>query len=368
MFSFFGKKSVLSSSSKNSSVRRTKIAATIGPASDSPDMIRELIAAGTDMFRFNMKHATRDWHDERIARVREIAQNANKKIGILIDLQGPEIRVETISKLDVTFKAGEMVTFRLVPGESREIIIPTKEVFSAIKPGVRILIDDGDAEVVVNEQMGPDWFTGKISTDYVIKHRKSLNIRDVEIDLPSLIEDDLRKLDMEHISLVDFVALSFTRTKNDVENLREQLKKRNLSCWITAKIENQTALDNLDEIIDAAESVMVARGDLGVETPIEKLAYHQKLIIKKCREKNKPVITATQMLQSMVENPRPTRAEACDVANAVYDGTDATMLSEETAGGKYPVESVKTMEKIISFTETVATMPTAANHFEEKLH
>lgn len=366
MFGLFSRKTP-KVNSDIAGLRRTKIVATIGPASDSPDNIRGLLEAGANIFRFNMKHATKDWHDERIARVREIARNANQKIGILIDLQGPEIRLETVEKQDIAFKAGEMVTFRLAAKDNRDIIIPTKEMFDAMKPGVRILIDDGAAELVVNEELGPDWFTGKISIDYVMKHRKSLNIRGVDIDLPSLIPDDLLKLDMKNIAMVDFVALSFTRTKKDVDALRSEMDKRGIKAWITAKIENQTAIDHLDEIVANVESVMVARGDLGVETPIEKLAFHQKLIISKCREKNVPVITATQMLHSMVENLRPTRAEACDVSNAVYDGTDATMLSEETAGGKHPVEAVKMMEKILSFTETVAKIPSSPNRFNEVL-
>ncbi len=347
--------------------RRTKIVATIGPASDTPEIITSLLEAGVDIFRFNMKHADRDWHDQRIPCVRKIAAQRNKKVGILIDLQGPEIRLETIEKKDVPFKAGETITFRLVPKDKHDIGIPTKEVFSAVKSGVKILIDNGAVELTIDEKIGADWFSGKMPIDYTVKHRKSLTIRDINIDLPSLIDDDLLKLDMKNIGMVDFVALSFTRTKTDVAILRQELKKRNLSAWIVAKIENQIALDHLDEIIAGADSLMVARGDLGVETPIEKLAYYQKLIIRKCREKNTPVITATQMLHSMVENLRPTRAEACDVANAVYDGTDATMLSEETASGQHPVETVKMMEKIVSFTETVAKVPKNVNRFNEKL-
>lgn len=348
-------------------MRRTKIVATLGPVCDTRLSIEDMIRSGVNIFRFNMKHATRDWHDERIALVRSISQQIGIPIGILIDLQGPEIRVETPNKQDVVCTKGSVLTFRLVPREQSDIGIPTKEVFTAIKPDHRVLIDDGSVELVVKEA-GPDWFTATISTDYTIKHRKSLNIPGVDIDLPSLIEDDYHKLDMTNIGLVDFVALSFTRTRKDVDHLREELTKRNLKAWIAAKIENQMALDHIDELIDSSDSIMVARGDLGVETPMEQLAYHQKLIISKCREKNKPVITATQMLHSMVHNPRPTRAEMCDVANAVYDGTDATMLSEETAGGAYPVQTVKTMEKIISFTETVAKIPQTANRFEEKIH
>lgn len=348
-------------------MRRSKIVATIGPVCDTPQGIEDMIHAGVDIFRFNMKHATRDWHDERILLVRQISKQIGKPVGILIDLQGPEIRVETSNKQEVAFKQGETVTFRLKIQDNREIGIPTPEVFAALKTGNSVLIDDGSVELVVKET-GSDWFKAQVSTDYTIKHRKSLNIPGVDIDLPSLIEDDYLKLDMKNANLVDFVALSFTRTKKDVEILRDELTKRGLTkAWICAKIENQMALDNIDEIVASAECVMVARGDLGVETPMEKLAYNQKLIIKKCREANKPVITATQMLHSMVHNPRPTRAEMCDVSNAVYDGTDATMLSEETAGGAYPVQTVKTMSKIVEFTETVATIPTTPNKFEEKI-
>lgn len=347
-------------------MRRSKIVATIGPVCDTPQGIEEMLRAGVNIFRFNMKHATRDWHDERIALVRDISSKIGIPVGILIDLQGPEIRVETSNKQEVAFKKGDIVTFRLTVQDNREIGIPTPEVFAAINPGHAVLIDDGSVELIVKES-GADWFTATISSDYSIKHRKSLNMPGIDIDLPSLIEDDYLKLDMKNAPLVDFVALSFTRSKKDVEILREELTKRNLNAWICAKIENQMALDKIDEIIESSECVMVARGDLGVETPMEKLAYNQKMIITKCRAANKPVITATQMLHSMVHNPRPTRAEMCDVSNAIYDGTDATMLSEESAGGAYPVETVKTMDKIVTFTETVVPAVATANRFEEKM-
>ena len=347
-------------------MRRSKIVATIGPVCDTPQGIEDMLRAGVNIFRFNMKHATRDWHDERIALVREVSKKVRIPVGILIDLQGPEIRVETSNKQEVPFKKDELVMFRRTPQTNRDIGIPTSEVFAALKPGNAVLIDDGAVEFIVKET-GTDWFSAIISSDYTVKHRKSLNMPGIDIDLPSLIEDDYLKLDMKNAPLVDFVALSFTRSKKDVQILRDELKKRNLGAWICAKIENQMALDHIDEIIEASECVMVARGDLGVETPMEKLAYNQKMIITKCRAANKPVITATQMLHSMVHNPRPTRAEMCDVSNAIYDGTDATMLSEETAGGAFPVETVKTMSKIVEFTETVAKVPTIANRFEEKI-
>lgn len=347
-------------------MRRTKIVATLGPVCDTPELITELIGAGVDIFRFNMKHATRDWHDERIALVRELGKKMNRQIGILIDLQGPEIRLETPNKEAVSFRQGEDVIFRLESQTLRDICIPTPEVFAALKLGNTILIDDGSVDLVVKE-VRENFLRAQISQDYTIKHRKSLNLPGIDVDLPSLVPDDYTKLNMENIKSVDFVALSFTRSQTDVKHLRDQLETRNLKTAIIAKIENQMALDHLDEIVESADGIMVARGDLGVETPLEQLAYNQKRIIKTCLSKGKPVITATQMLHSMVSNRRPTRAEACDVSNAVYDLTDATMLSEETAGGAYPVETVKTMDRILTFTETVVKMPETQNGFERFL-
>ncbi|PWU23399.1 pyruvate kinase [Candidatus Cerribacteria bacterium 'Amazon FNV 2010 28 9'] len=347
-------------------MRRTKITATIGPAWDTQDGITTMLNTGVNIIRFNMKHVTKEWHDERIPLVRSVSATLHKPVAILIDLQGPEIRVETANKQDVPFKSGETVHFSLTPAGERDIVIPTKEVFTAIKPGHVVLIDDGSVELTVTATT-PTTFDATISEDYTVKHRKSLNMPGIDIDLAAMTDDDYQKLEMKNIKMVDIVALSFTRSKKDVEHLRGEMDKRGIKAWICAKIENQMALDNLEEIVEASDCVMVARGDLGVETPLEMLAYNQKRIIKMCREKNKPVITATQMLHSMVNNPRPTRAEMCDVANAVYDGTDATMLSEESAMGKYAVKCVQTMGKILEFTETVVPQP-ATNRFDEIMH
>lgn len=346
-------------------MRRTKIVATIGPAWDTQAGIESMLASGVNIVRFNMKHATRDWHDERLPLVKDVVKATGKPVATLIDLQGPEIRVETFEKREVPFAKGETVHFQLNPGGEKDIIIPTPQVFAALHAGDIVLIDDGSVELTVTA-VGPDHLDATVSQDYTVKHRKSLNMPGITVDLDALTADDYLKLEMKNIGLVDIVALSFTRTAADVAHLRNELDKRGIKAWICAKIENQMALDHIAEIVTAADCIMVARGDLGVETPMEKLAYNQKLIIKECRKQNKPVITATQMMHSMVNNPRPTRAEMCDVANAVYDGTDAVMLSEESAMGKYPNRVVELMGRICEFTETTTQLP-EVNRFDEVL-
>lgn len=343
----------------------TKIVATIGPACDTRLGITSLIQAGVNVFRFNMKHNTIVWHEERIALVQEIAETLHTPIGILIDLQGPEIRLETVNQQDVQLKKGEtyQVTQSFLPGVE-SLCVPHAAIFKAVHVGDAFLIDDGSIEATIVE-MNKNGFVIKLKEDAVIKHRKGVNFPGIHIDLPSLIEDDLAKLDMASKNRVDFVALSFTRTKEDVEMLRAEMKKRHVNAMIIAKIENQPALDHLSEIITAADGIMVARGDLGIETPIERLAYEQKRMIMECRKQRKPVIVATQMLQSMCDNPRPTRAEATDVANAVYDLTDATMLSQESASGDYAETSVATMSRILLWNEQHTT-PSWVEPLEEK--
>ncbi|NMC35772.1 pyruvate kinase [Candidatus Beckwithbacteria bacterium] len=332
--------------------KQTKIVATIGPASDSPETIKELIETGVNVFRFNMKHADIAWHEERIKLVDDISKEMNVPLGILIDLQGPEIRIETRDHADIIVKKGERIIFASTFSNSDiNVCIPHEVVFEVLKEGDQILIDDGFLEFTIVEKNG-DQLVVEAHDNYIIKHRKGVNLPGKHINLPSLIEDDLRKLDMAGKSKVDFVALSFSRTKEDIEILRTEMGKRNVKAAIIAKIESQPAIDNLDDLIEAADGIMVARGDLGIEIPIKELAFWQKEIIRKCRIANKPVITATQMLQSMVDSPRPTRAEATDVANAIFDGTDAVMLSGESASGKYPVKAVDYMSRIAAFTES----------------
>jgi pyruvate kinase len=333
-------------------MKRTKIVATIGPASESPEILESLIHAGADVFRFNMKHADRSWHEERIDRVRTMCRDKGLDVAILIDLQGPEVRLETPEKKEVTVEQNELITFSLLPMDGKHIVIPTPQVYPAVRVGQLMLIDDGVVEFEIIEVYDHE-IKARSRQNCVIKHRKSVNFPGSDIDLPSMTDDDHKKIEMRNMADVDYVALSFTRTKNDVVKLRAELDQRGVHSKICAKIENQVALDHLAEIIEVSDVIMVGRGDLAVEIPYERLAFEQKRIIKMCNEMKKPVIAATQMLHSMVHNMRPTRAEMCDVANAVYDGADATMLSEETAGGEHPLNVVESMNRILSFTETV---------------
>lgn len=328
----------------------TKIVATIGPASETEDQIDRLIDAGVDVFRFNTKHSTPEWHEEHIRLVQSVANRKGSTVGILLDLQGPELRLETKDKETVMVEVGQKVKIGLSFVDDIQVIIPHKIVFEILKPGDELLIDDGFVETEVLE-VAEDYLMVEVKNDSVIKHRKGVNLPGKDIDFPAMIENDIRQLDKNAQSKVDYIGLSFVRSAKDILLLRGEMEKRGMEAKIVAKIENQAALDRIDEIIEEADVIMVARGDLGVEVPIEQLAYWQKSIIEKCRVASKPVITATQMLESMILNPRPTRAEVTDVANAILDGTDAIMLSAECASGKYPVRSVETMSKIAKWNE-----------------
>lgn len=335
----------------------TKIVATIGPASDQSETLEALMLAGMNVARLNTKHGTTEWHSERIKRIRDASTKVNKPIAILMDLQGPEIRVNLKNKEEFEVKEGQ--TIHLVAEFSdklsRQVQIP-RNVIESLNVGNKISFEDGSCEFEISEKLAQQ-LVARALHSCVCKDRKTMNTPGIVIDMSSLTEADLDKLDALKTNPVDYVALSFVRNKADIEILREELQKRNSDAAIVAKIENQAALDNLDEIIDVSDAVMVARGDLGVEIPMEELAYHQKEIIRRCRISGKPVITATQMLKSMVENARPTRAEVVDVANAVYDGTDAVMLSEESAMGKYPVEAVSIQRKIVNYNQPIAQVP-----------
>lgn len=338
--------------------KATNIVATIGPATETEEILEELVLAGMNVARFNTKHGEPSWHHERIQRVRNIANKLQQPVGVLIDLQGPEIRSVLPNNQDsFEIKAGDVITFtgNTDTTAERTVIVPV-EVVAAVKEGDKILIEDGLGEFTVVGKENGD-VQAQVSDDLVVKKRKTLNTPGVDINLPSLIEQDIVHLDAATNDLVDFVALSFVRTAEDIEILRKELQKRNLHAQIIAKIENQSSVDHLDEIIQAADGVMVARGDLGIEVPYQELAHWQKIAIYKSRIYAKPVITATQMLMSMVNSPRPSRAEVSDVANAVYDGTDAVMLSEETTMGKYPVKAVTTQAEIVAFTEQYARPP-----------
>jgi len=337
-------------------LKRTKIVATIGPATETEEIIEQLIIAGMNVARFNTKHGTPEWHLERIKRVKAVAKRLNVGVGILLDLQGPEIRInlpdqasfEVVEGDEVLF-ADEELSATNRPQTDKLVLIPAN-VIETLQEGHLILLDDGLCEFeVIGKRDGA--LVVKALGSFAVKHRKTMNIPGVTVDMPSLIPADLVQLDNLTDADIDFVGLSFVRDQKDIEILRGELKKRNLHVSIIAKIETQAALDNLDEIIDCSEAVMVARGDLAVEVPFEQLTYWQKMIIAKCRLAGKPVITATQMLKSMVDQPRPTRAEVSDVAHAVYDNTSAVMLSEETTIGKYPVKAVATQTKIAAYNE-----------------
>jgi pyruvate kinase len=331
--------------------KKTKIIATIGPASESMEVLEKLIQEGVNIFRFNLKHNDFEWHKNKIKKVKEISENLGKKIGIMIDLQGPEIRLETENSQEIDLKEGDSVFIanKFIKGK-KTIRLNPEAVLKQIGKGDSIFIDDGDGEFsVVNKRFGV--VEMKSERNYIIKHRKSLNIPGKKLDLPLFSKKDLDALEIVDQFDADFAALSFVRGKDDIESLRKKLSKIGPKIKIVAKIENASAIKNIEEIIESTDAVMVARGDLGVEIPLRELAYWQKRIVDLCRQNNKPVIVATQMLKSMVNNYRPTRAEVTDVSNAIFDGTDAVMLSEETASGKYPEKAVGQMTSIAIFCE-----------------
>ncbi len=334
--------------------KSTKIVATIGPATESKKIMMDLINAGMNVARFNTKHGTVEWHQTTIARMVEVATEMEKPISILLDLQGPEIRITLPTNEPFDVKIGDNVTFTSdeTTKNPRTPIIP-QIVIDSLDIGCQISIADGIGEFEIIEKNATS-FVAAVKGSFKIGQRKTLNTPGKIIDLPSLIETDFKQLDGADNDHIDFVGLSFVRNKQDIQDLRNELNKRGLTADIIAKIENQSAIENFDEILEVADAIMVARGDLAVEVPFEELTHWQKVLIHKSREAGKPVITATQMLKSMVENPRPTRAEVSDVANAIYDGTDAVMLSEETTIGAFPVEAVETQAKIAAFNETFA--------------
>lgn len=329
----------------------TKIVATIGPATDELSILKEMIASGMNVARFNTKHAEPEWHNERLKRVRQVAGEVGATVSTLLDLQGPEIRINIPGGKGFSVKKGDKAFFtsdKDFKGENFAIV--PEEVIESLTLNNVILLEDGASEFIITNKSG-QVLEAQALLDCEVNHRKTMNTPGVVMDMPSLTERDYQYLDGVSPKLVDWVGLSFVRNAQDIDTLRQELLKRKYAAGIVAKIENQEAVDNLDEIIAASDAVMVARGDLGVEVAYQELAYWQKTIIRKCRNAGIPVITATQMLKSMVDSPRPTRAEVSDVANAIYDGTDAIMLSEETTIGKYPVKAVFTQAEIAAFNE-----------------
>lgn len=339
--------------------KKTKIVATIGPATETEEKIKELILAGMNVARFNTKHNQPLWHQQAIQRVRKVAAQLNVPIGILIDLQGPEIRV-TLKQAELNFKKNSRVVFTSadLAQNEEEVVIPAN-VVQTLNVGNHILLDDGACHFVIVEKKD-NHLTAECLEDCIVRTRKTLNTPNVIIDMPALLPEDEYFLDQISPENIDFVALSFVRSTQDITHLRNVLLQKQISAQVVAKIENRKAIENLESIILASDGVMIARGDLAVEVNFEEVIYWQKKIIRLCQKYAKPVITATQMLLSMVEKPTPTRAEISDVANAVYDGTDAVMLSEETTIGKFPTKAVKVQAKIVEFYErhTSECLPT----------
>ncbi|MDQ2833123.1 MAG: pyruvate kinase [Acidobacteriota bacterium] len=333
--------------------RRAKIVATLGPASSSPEVFRQLVRAGLDVARLNFSHGSHEQKAELIKMVRTVAREEGKPICILADLQGPKIRTGKLKgHKAVQLTAGDRLTItpREIEGTAALVGTTFKTLAENLEPGSRILLSDGLIELRVDSIKGVD-VTCLIINGGMLGENKGINLPGIAVNVPSLTEKDEEDLIFAVGQGVDTVAVSFVRTADDVRHVKNRLAALKSDAWVIAKLEKPQAIEHLDSILEVTDAIMVARGDLGVEVPPEKVPAIQKHIIRRAAEYRKPVITATQMLESMIENPRPTRAEASDVANAIYDGTDSVMLSAESAAGKYPVEAVAMMAKIITETE-----------------
>jgi len=325
--------------------RNTKIVATLGPASSTPESIRGLWEAGADVFRLNFSHGSHADHQARVHAIRALERERGRPIAILADLQGPKLRVGVFREGRVTLDSGQR--FRLdtadAPGDERRARLPHPEIFAALAPGRELLLDDGKLRLRV-EACGADFADTVVVTGGVLSDRKGVNVPDALLPLSPLTAKDRRDLAFALELGVDWIALSFVQRPEDVAEARALVDGR---AWVLSKLEKPAAIESLDAIVALSDAVMVARGDLGVELPPEDVPGLQKRIVQSCRRAGKPVVVATQMLESMVYAPTPTRAEASDVATAVYDGADAVMLSAESASGRYPLEAVAMMDRIV---------------------
>jgi pyruvate kinase len=353
-------------SSPGTSRRRAKIVCTIGPVSNSEEMIRDLMLLGMDVARLNFSHGTHEQHAVVIERLRKVASELNRSICILQDLQGPKIRTGRLaSSAPVALKKGQTVTItpKDVPGTTEIISTTYQNLADDVKPGERILLSDGRIELVVQEVREGE-VVCEVLNGGLLGENQGINLPGTNVSIPSLTAKDLRDLEFGLKQGVDLVAISFVRTVNDVVRAKNAIAAYRSDVGLIAKLEKPQAIENLDGILEAAVGVMVARGDLGVEVAPEKVPLIQKYVIRRALDFRRPVITATQMLESMTDSPRPTRAEASDVANAVFDGTDAVMLSGETASGKYPREAVEMMARIVAETEAHSLNPLTPGHRE----
>ena len=338
-------------------MRRAKIVCTLGPSAGSHEQLTALVAAGLDIARLNLSHGSYAEHEERYANVRKAADEAGRAVGVLVDLQGPKIRLGTFADGPIVLERGDefTITTEDVPGDQKICSTTYKGLAGDCNPGDRILIDDGRVALDVIKVEGPRVRCRTVEGGKV-SNNKGINLPGVAVSVPAMSEKDIADLrwalgENEVGLRADMIALSFVRSAKDIDLVHEVMDELGVHLPVIAKVEKPQAVDNLDEIVDAFDAVMVARGDLGVEMPLEQVPLVQKRLVTMCRRNAKPVIVATQMLESMISASRPTRAEASDVANAIFDGADAVMLSAETSVGDYPVETVQTMAKIICAVE-----------------
>jgi len=347
--------------------RKTKIVCTLGPSSEEKTDIKKLYERGMNVARLNFSHGTREYHKKLIDSIKELNKEIETPIGILLDTKGPEIRIGKFKEPVYLKENSEIIltTEELEFSDEKRVSVTYKEMPSLLQKGSMIYIADGAIELKV-ESIEKNEIKCVVSIGGEVSTRKNINMPGANIDLPAISEEDEKDIEFGLNNGIDFIAQSFVKTAEDVIRLRNFLKKKDSDhIHIIAKIESVQALENLDEIIKVADGIMIARGDLGVQIPIENIPNVQKSIIKKCNISGKPVITATQMLESMTKNPRPTRAEATDVANAILDGTDAIMLSGETASGKYPIRAIEVMDKIARKTEQTLKHTKIATWVEE---
>jgi pyruvate kinase len=330
---------------------RTKIVATIGPSSSNPETIRRMLAAGMTVARINFSHGDHESHTQTVKTLREVAQSENKVLAILGDLQGPKLRLGHVKPGGIHLQIGDEIVLTPHRGQPAMIHLPHPDLIEAVQPGARLVIGDGEVEFTVAEKKD-DTLRCITTVDGLLESRKGVNAPGTTLSLSSMTEKDREDFDLVCKLELDYVALSFVRSAADIHELHKLMAAKGVQIPVIAKIEKSEAIKHLEEIGDAADGMMVARGDLGIEVQPQEVPLLQKRIIRACNDVGKPVITATQMLQSMVEHPRPTRAEASDVANAILDGTDAVMLSNETANGRFPVEAVLMMKRISEITET----------------
>jgi len=333
--------------------RRTKIVATLGPASATAEMIRALYVAGVDVFRLNFSHGSHDDHAARVKTLRALEQEFSKPVGILADMQGPKLRIGKFKNSSIDLHAGMKIKLDLddADGDETRVNLPHPEIIKALDKDAMILMDDGKVRMRIVEK-GKKFLLAEVISGTKISDNKGLNVPNTILPIAALTEKDRRDLSAALDMGVDWIAQSFVQRPEDVAEAKKLIEGR---AALMAKIEKPSALENFDAILDLVDGIMVARGDLGVECPPEDVPAIQKRIVRKVRHAGKPIIVATQMLESMIESPSPTRAEASDVATAVYDGTDAVMLSAETAAGKYPVEAVTIMNRICEKTEADET-------------